>query len=348
MDFREIAPFLSRRLLHLILMPTEQCNFRCVYCYEDFLAGEMPRPVVDAVKALVGRRIAGLDLLSIEWFGGEPMLAFPIIEEVQAHVAELGRQHPQVRLAGAMTTNGSLLTRRRFDRLVALGVRRYQISLDGTAESHDSLRQRQGGGATFQAIWRNLLAMKVSAEPFYVLLRLHVTRHNQESVERLLDDIARELGGDDRFGVMLRAVHRLGGPHDAELPVLAAEEEPEVLGRLLRRAGELGFSDRHQDVYAQPGILPGCYASALGSFVVRSSGELAKCTVALGSPHNRVGTLKPDGTVEVEPAKMAGWLRGALTGDREILECPLHGFPASGEQPPDRGPRQLVQIGAPR
>lgn len=27
---------LRNDVLHLILLPTEQCNFRCTYCYEDF------------------------------------------------------------------------------------------------------------------------------------------------------------------------------------------------------------------------------------------------------------------------------------------------------------------------
>jgi uncharacterized protein len=346
MTFDEIAPFLSARQLHLILMPTEQCNFRCVYCYEDFKAGEMSRQVIDSVKALLARRIAGLDHLSIDWFGGEPMLAFPIIEEIQGFAAELAGEHPWVRVAGSMTTNGSLLTHRRFERLVALGVRSYQISLDGARERHDSTRQRRGGGGSFAAIWRNLLAMREVTGSFEILLRLHVTRHNQESISRLLVELHRELGGDRRFEVMFKAVARFGGPNDANLPVLGPKQEVKVLRRLIGQATELGFADR-QDVFAQPETQQGCYASALGSYVVRSTGELAKCTLALNHPNNRVGRLQPDGTVVVDPPKMAGWLRGAFNGDREILSCPMRGW-ADSSQEHEPSSMPLVQIGLAR
>ncbi|HVT60388.1 MAG TPA: radical SAM protein [Thermoanaerobaculia bacterium] len=342
MTFDEVAPFLSSRLLHLILMPTEQCNFRCVYCFEDFSAGEMSRQVIGGVKALLTRRVAGLDLLSLSWFGGEPLLAWPIVEEIQGFAAELTRVHPGVRFIGSMSTNGSLLTPDRFARLLALGLRSFQVSLDGSREAHDSTRRRRSGGGSFAAIWRNLLAMRPSTEAFDVLLRLHVTRDNQEAIGQLLGELARELGGDPRFAVVFKAIRRFGGPHDAQLPVLLPDEEAAVLGRLGARASELGFGNR-QDVFARPGMLQGCYAAALGSYVVRSTGELGKCTVALDHPNNRIGKLLPDGTLDIDSPKMIGWLRGALNGDRESLRCPARVWAggASGHEIPQR----LVQIG---
>jgi len=176
MDFETRRPFLSNRLLHLILMPTEQCNFRCSYCYEDFAAGEMPRWVIDAVKALLANRIDNLELLSLEWFGGEPLLAWPIVEELQSFAYGLALRHPQVRWSGSMTTNGSLLTLPRFERLLELGIRKYQISFDGSREHHDATRLRLGGGGSFATIWRNVLAMRAVPKDFSILLRLHVTR----------------------------------------------------------------------------------------------------------------------------------------------------------------------------
>ena len=41
-SMEEIAYSLSNEYLHLIVLPTEKCNFRCTYCYEDFLNGKMP------------------------------------------------------------------------------------------------------------------------------------------------------------------------------------------------------------------------------------------------------------------------------------------------------------------
>ncbi|GAB3621950.1 hypothetical protein GCM10027418_00320 [Mariniluteicoccus endophyticus] len=44
--------------LELILMPTEACNFRCHYCYEDFGVGLMPAGVREGVRNLLRRRHA--------------------------------------------------------------------------------------------------------------------------------------------------------------------------------------------------------------------------------------------------------------------------------------------------
>ena len=38
---RQIAEAISPRIQELILLPTEKCNFRCTYCYEDFELGKM-------------------------------------------------------------------------------------------------------------------------------------------------------------------------------------------------------------------------------------------------------------------------------------------------------------------
>jgi uncharacterized protein len=70
----EIAAAFSNDLLHLIILPTERCNFRCVYCYEDFSIGTMKPPVIAGIKRLLARRIPNLRQLRIAWFGWEPLV----------------------------------------------------------------------------------------------------------------------------------------------------------------------------------------------------------------------------------------------------------------------------------
>ncbi|OBS07518.1 hypothetical protein BAX55_02700 [Acinetobacter baumannii] len=66
----------------LILYPTEQCNFRCSYCYENFEIGRMLPEVVESVKNLIDNRLDVVDHLHLSWFGGEPLIAKDILLDI--------------------------------------------------------------------------------------------------------------------------------------------------------------------------------------------------------------------------------------------------------------------------
>ena len=76
---RKVSRSLDPRALNLILFPTENCNFRCTYCYETYNGGLMPDAVVSGIKKLLVARAPDLDDLSIGWFGGEPLLAKTLV-----------------------------------------------------------------------------------------------------------------------------------------------------------------------------------------------------------------------------------------------------------------------------
>src|SRR5437870_2316946 len=86
------AEALSNQSLHLILLPTEKCNFRCVYCYEDFISGTMLDDVRLGVNALIEARIPELRSLSISWFGGEPLLAYSTMLIIQSNAHALSKR----------------------------------------------------------------------------------------------------------------------------------------------------------------------------------------------------------------------------------------------------------------
>ena len=317
---------LSPGRLGLTLMPTEQCNFRCTYCYEDFALGRMPRGVVAGVKALLSSRAPTLDELNLSWFGGEPLLALDIVEEVQRHVQDLVRDHPGLRVDGHMTTNGWRLSPAVFSRLLALGVSDFQISFDGPPEHHDRKRVRANGRPTFERLWSHVLAMRERTEPFKIRLRLHVDRENLEAMFPFVDLCLGTFGHDPRFEVFLKPLSQYGGPNDASLPVLGSPEEWRRFAELERRATRAPAP--RSDATAPPGPGHGevCYATRGNHFVVRSDGRLCKCTIVLDHPMNQVGRLHDDGTVEISAAAMKPWMRGLWSGRESELLCPMMGL----------------------
>lgn len=162
-EFRR-AEMLRRELddssyFHLIVMPSEECNFRCTYCYETFPRGRMEPQVVEGIKNLINTGINKLNKLAISWFGGEPLsepdIIMNITDSFLPKVRELGIEYK-----GNVTTNGYFLTPELCKELVDRGIRTYNITLDGLREDHDQNRILKGGGKTFSVIADNLKSIK--------------------------------------------------------------------------------------------------------------------------------------------------------------------------------------------
>jgi uncharacterized protein len=317
----EIARSLSNDSLHLILLPTEACNFRCTYCYEDFKYARMEPQVVEGVKNLLSRRAPGLVSLTLSWFGGEPLLARDIMEDILEHARTLASEFPAIACTSDVTTNAYALRRPLFERLLDLGVTQYQISFDGPQSSHDRKRVLANGRGTFERVWSNVLAMRDVRRDFTVIVRLHVDAENAPLLPEFIDQCGRELAGDARFKLFLRPLSRFGGPNDATLPVFAEEEIEPALAVLARCADAAGLQ-RH----VPHEVTPVCYAARANSFLVRADGRLNKCTLALDHPANQVGRLHPDGSLDIDAPAIRPWMRGLASRDARQLECPMVGL----------------------
>jgi len=315
---------LTNRRLKLILLPTEQCNFRCTYCYEDFKEKQMSRDVVSATKRFLELRTSELDSLVIEWYGGEPLVAFSVVSEISEWVVRLQEQRRFAYVA-AMTTNGSLLRPDRAATLAALGVRHYQISLDGFRAGHDMTRRRADGKGTFEKIWANLLSLHASSLPIDVVIRVHMSPANLSSLEELLDAIDESFGDDPRFTVFLKRIGHWGGPNDDKFSVLDETQAAGMVRTLRKRLTRIRTDDL--DAPSEP-----CYAGVANSLVIRSNGSLAKCTIGLNDERNQVGNLLPDGTLEIHQERFRAWLLGLEDMDEQILACPYKALRARGPQ----------------
>lgn len=313
----EIAAALDERRLNLIVFPTEKCNFRCTYCYENFALGRMPEWVVKAIKSLIEKRLSTLGFLDISWFGGEPLLVKETVLELSRYIFDASRSFPNLKYAANMTTNGYLLEAPLFMELCNLGITTYQISLDGFQETHDATRHLANGEGSFKRIWSNLLAIKNTPCNANIILRIHFTSQTGEQLNPLIEKINNAFGDDNRFKVYFKAIEQLGGANDSKLDMFSCEEEKNRVKDYLEK--KLLTPEKAID-YNQNYV---CYAAKANSLAIRANGRIAKCTVALNNPVNDIGTLCPDGTVQLDQEKLRPWLTGLLTLDKDTLACPL-------------------------
>ncbi len=321
----EMIPYLAGNRLCLIVMPTEACNFRCVYCYEDFRHGRMKPPVVEGLKRFLSSRAEGLDFLSIGWFGGEPLLARGVVEEVMEHVNTLVAAHPQIHMTTGMTTNGYLLTREVFRRLLARSVTDYQISFDGPREWHDKKRVLADGRGTFDRLWKNITSCRAVPGSYTMDIRVHVDELNHGAMPDFIRRYAETFEDDPRFRLFIRALSRFGGPNDSDVHVLEGGLEDQRIIALRQLATSLGIT-----VHTEQDCGPVCYAAWANSFVIRADGRVNKCSLALEQKENQVGRLTAEGQLELDQERSLNWIRGLFSGEEEACRCPLTGFPEIG------------------
>lgn len=314
MDERIIARNLDNQRFHLIIMPTEKCNFRCTYCYEDFENGKMSRDVIDGIKSLILFRAPDLHTLEIGWFGGEPLLNLKVVEEISEFSKKI-MQYSKGLFISSMSTNGYLLDLETARSLTNKGVSVFQISIDGDRLTHDRSRILASGCGSFDRIWQNLLNIRNSDLNILLLLRVHITMDNIHSMEKIAVQINSAFAGDQRFKVYVQPVENLGGSSVKSLKLFSEKKSDDI-----RLIVESYFSSNLISNYSKsnPNV---CYAAAANSLVIRSTGEVSKCTVLLKDSDNKLGKISSAGNLEINNALYGKWVSGLF--DEKSASCPV-------------------------
>ncbi len=156
------AYHLNDNIAQMALQVTQQCNFRCSYCAYCASEFEFQRnhsakrmPVKTALSAVdfFAERCGNQERSTIGFYGGEPLLEFPLIQRVTEYAEEKLYAKD---LKFTVTTNASLLTPE-MARFMSEHNFAVTVSLDGTPETHDrSRRFTSDGRGSFAVIRRNL------------------------------------------------------------------------------------------------------------------------------------------------------------------------------------------------
>lgn len=136
--------------IQIFFVPRYECNFACLYCYQDEYAPEkalLTENIVDAFFDYIEQEFAGRKKY-ITVFGGEPLLSGVKCRNELRMIIEKAAEK---RIDIAVVTNGYNLID--YMDILSLGtIREIQVTLDGTREVHDSRRYMKNKAETFERI----------------------------------------------------------------------------------------------------------------------------------------------------------------------------------------------------
>lgn len=222
----------SKRSLEIVVCVTSACNFACPYCFQDRRGGHMAPEVRAALVRFVERRLESgrHDHLGVAWFGGEPLLAPDVIDELSAAFMGLAERFG-VGYSAMIHTNGYLLDQDMVDFLEARRVDTAIVPIDGMREAHDATRHLRGGGPTFDRIMSNLRTIRTS---MFVNVRNNLHAGSLERFGELcemVDGIARENGTNIRCSPSRVKPTAAGRARGDTTPTITEEQYERTLAR---------------------------------------------------------------------------------------------------------------------
>lgn len=268
----------------LTILPTLGCNFGCPYCFEKHIKGLMSPEVQEALLKFVRTSLLPKSRgLSIEWFGGEPLLGISVIESLTRSFRQACHEKGFSGPTGSITTNGYLLTPETTARLIGLGVTSAQVTFDGPPEVHNRRRPLAGGLGSFDKILANL---KTIPPEFEVSIRINVDAGNRDCVFDLLT-LLRDEGVIPRATPYVAKVESFSEEcRSSEGIFLTSEQFGQFKTELRARCLEAGIPWFSSDPprLAAYGF---CIVDQPKGFVVQPDGKLLKCWAEAG---NSTGT----------------------------------------------------------
>lgn len=289
----------------LYLLLTHNCNQSCIYCYngrQTYLGQPqrmMSREVAFRAIEQQLASLAGGGRLEIVFFGGEPLLNWPLARDILRHCEQvLKPRFPDKTLSSHFTTNLTLLP----DDLIPMARDHgatFLVDVDGPADVHNRTRPFRDGTGSLATTVKHIGALaKAGLE---VALRATVTRFNQDRMVEVTR-LHRELGGNSSAFVPLNAVDS-----DGRIFTYDWCPEPQRYARGLRAIYHSGiwplerlfpfneFAGRLRPGYQN---LHACGAPHGNTPVVTADGQIFSCIYLVNIPKFKLGHCFDEGPAD--------------------------------------------------
>lgn len=309
------AKYSSRHLM-LTIATTLNCNLDCVYCYEKDSRrnSNMSIEVQNSIVNLIEKDIKNISKFSVTWYGGEPLLALDVIENLSKKFIEICEKH-NVYYSAGIVTNGYNLNKDTAIKLKNLKVNFAQVTLDGPKDIHDMRRPLVGGQGSFDVILKN--ALECSGIIDNVNIRINTDKENIDRTEELLGYLD-EYGLKGKVGVGLGWVEVANDCYKNEKCV-DKNKFSNNLYIFNKKLMDIGFRNNLKSEYPRVKF-HFCNADAKNSYIIGPDGYLYKCWMDIGIKKFSFGNLV-DARFEGNVGRFMDYLMYDPTNDEQCTKC---------------------------
>ncbi len=175
-------------LQNLCLVLSQDCNMRCIYCYENGGSFNKTRKIMDCstIKKIVDWWISKIpqeiSLVRVEFYGGEPLLNISgfmyAIEYINEKMKQLNKKVRYFVITNGTLINGEILEVLKINKVTVT------LSIDGDRESQNVNRRLLGNQDSYDIVIQNL--HRLLDLDVRVLARITMTQGN---VKRLFNSV---------------------------------------------------------------------------------------------------------------------------------------------------------------
>lgn len=316
------------RSLYYVIQPTAACQMGCAYCGQAHSKKNLNNAFHPRIlQRLEGKLMMNPDYrrMDIGWFGSEPLLGYKHIKELSPKLIDLAKKY-NCSYHAKMVTNGMSLKKNVFLTLVKLGVERFEITLDGTAEYHDARRHTKDGKKTFDIIFKNL--KEIFSLPDYesygadIVIRCNVDSTNHQGVEDLIDLLVEHNMHKKIAKFYVAPIHSWGNDaHKLSLEKQAfAQREIEWFLTLMKKGFPVGLMpDQAQRIV--------CMAVKKDAEIIDAFGNVYNCTEIPYVPGYEksdylLGNIRfPDETIAEKHDPLVNWNQDVLDNKFPCSSC---------------------------
>ncbi len=272
--------------LSLSICPTLRCNFRCPYCFEHT---QQSTTVMNAetVNRLISfiKSFKNISRLSLTWYGGEPTLAFDVIQDTTRKIKELDITFEDA----GLVTNAYLLNSDKISQLNDLNIKTIQITIDGPENLHDTRRVLANGRPTYQRIMSNIDELMNSSYEGSCNIRVNLDKNNLSGFFTLRSHLIERFKGKN-LSVYAGVVDtERGHQYDNNCNLCASEWKDFTIAQYR----DISVTPS-EGIYPVSNVFNICSANTLNSFVIGPKGEMYKCWEDVGKENMVVGSIFKD------------------------------------------------------